>query len=59
LADEGFIRGYSETQIDGFRAFEVELKYFEGEAAFTRLLKHSRKSAMAWVLLSSQRQKAL
>jgi len=37
LADEGFIRGYSETQIDGFRAFEVELKYFEGEAVIREI----------------------
>jgi len=31
LADEGFIRGYEETKdTEGFRAFNIELKYFEG-----------------------------
>ena len=42
LADEGFIRGYSETQIDGFRAFEVELKYFEGEAVIREIKRVSK-----------------
>lgn len=42
LADEGFIRGYSETQIDGFRAFEVELKYFEGEAVIRDIKRVSK-----------------
>ena len=42
LADEGFIRGYSETQVDGFRAFEVELKYFEGEAVIREIKRVSK-----------------
>ena len=31
LVDEGYIRGYGETEIDGFRAFEIQLKYHEGQ----------------------------
>ena len=42
LADEGFIRGYSETQIDGFRAFDIELKYFEGEAVIREIKRVSK-----------------
>ncbi len=46
LVDEGFIRGYTETEKDGFKAFEIELKYFEGEAVIreiTRISKPGRR----------------
>ena len=43
LADEGFIRGYSETTDDaGFRAFSIELKYFEGEAVIREIKRVSK-----------------
>ncbi|MEP1229064.1 MAG: 30S ribosomal protein S8 [Litorimonas sp.] len=43
LADEGFIRGYSETQDDaGFRAFNIELKYFEGQAVIREIKRVSK-----------------
>ncbi len=43
LADEGFIRGYSESKDDkGFRIFEVELKYFEGEAVIREIKRISK-----------------
>jgi len=43
LADEGFIRGYSETTDEaGFRAFEIELKYFEGEAVIREIKRVSK-----------------
>ncbi len=43
LADEGFIRGYSETTDDkGFRIFEIELKYFEGEAVIREIKRVSK-----------------
>jgi len=42
LADEGFIRGYNETQIDGFRAFDIEIKYFEGEAVIRDIKRVSK-----------------
>ena len=28
LVDEGFIRGYTEVEKDGFKEFEIELKYW-------------------------------
>ena len=37
LSDEGYIRGYSETEIDGFRAFEIQLKYYEGQPVIRRI----------------------
>ncbi|MDG1142569.1 MAG: 30S ribosomal protein S8 [Hellea sp.] len=42
LADEGFIRGYSEAQVDGFRIFNIELKYFEGEAVIRDIKRVSK-----------------
>ena len=42
LADEGFIRGYSEGQVDGFRIFNIELKYFEGEAVIRDIKRVSK-----------------
>ena len=43
LADEGFIRGYSETTDEaGFRAFNIELKYFEGEAVIREIKRVSK-----------------
>ncbi|WP_409432343.1 30S ribosomal protein S8 [Litorimonas sp. RW-G-Af-16] len=42
LAEEGFIRGYSETEIDGFKGFNVELKYFEGEAVIRDIKRVSK-----------------
>ena len=42
LADEGFIRGYSEAQVDGFRVFNIELKYFEGEAVIRDIKRVSK-----------------
>ena len=35
LADEGYIRGYAEVEKDGFKEFEIELKYFEGEPGYS------------------------
>jgi len=37
LAEEGFIRGYSESEQGGFKAFEIELKYYEGEAVIREI----------------------
>ena len=42
LADAGFIRGYSEAQVDGFRIFNIELKYFEGEAVIRDIKRVSK-----------------
>jgi len=42
LAEEGFIRGYSEVEQEGFKAFEIELKYFEGEAVIREIKRVSK-----------------
>ena len=42
LVDEGFIRGYSEIEQDGFKAFDIELKYFEGEAVIREISRVSK-----------------
>lgn len=42
LVDEGFIRGYSEVEQDGFKAFNIELKYFEGEAVIREISRVSK-----------------
>lgn len=43
LADEGFIRGYSEDKdAKGFRIFNIELKYFEGEAVIRDIKRISK-----------------
>lgn len=42
LADEGYIRGYSETEIDGFKAFDIELKYFEGAPVIREIRRVSK-----------------
>jgi small subunit ribosomal protein S8 len=42
LADEGFIRGYEEIDLDGFKGFNVELKYFEGEAVIREIKRISK-----------------
>ena len=42
LAEEGFIRGYSEVEADGFKVFEIELKYYEGEAVIRDIKRVSK-----------------
>ncbi len=42
LADEGYIRGYSEVEKDGFKVFEVELKYFEGAPVIRHIQRVSK-----------------
>lgn len=42
LADEGFIKGYNETEVDGFRAFEIQLKYFEGQGVIRNIKRVSK-----------------
>ncbi len=42
LTDEGFIRGYTEIEHGGFKAFEVELKYFEGAAVIREIKRVSK-----------------
>lgn len=42
LTDEGYIRGYAEVERDGFRHFEIELKYFEGESVIREISRVSK-----------------
>ena len=42
LAEEGFIRGYSEVESDGFKVFDIELKYYEGEAVIREIQRVSK-----------------
>lgn len=43
LADEGFIRGFSEAKDDkGFRVFNIELKYYEGDAVIREIKRISK-----------------
>lgn len=42
LIDEGFIRGYTEVEENGFKAFEIELKYYEGEAVIREISRVSK-----------------
>ena len=37
LAEEGYIRGYAEVEMDGKAEFEIELKYNNGEPAIKQL----------------------
>lgn len=42
LVDEGYIRGYSEAEQDGFKVFEIELKYFEGDPVIRHIQRVSK-----------------
>lgn len=37
LQTEGYIRGYTEIEKDGFREVEVELKYYEGQPVISQI----------------------
>lgn len=42
LVEEGFIRGFTEVEVGGFKEFEIELKYFEGEAVIREISRVSK-----------------
>jgi small subunit ribosomal protein S8 len=43
LLQEGFIRGYSEsTDADGFKQFDIELKYYEGAPVISEIKRVSK-----------------
>lgn len=42
LKDEGYIRDYAEIEKDGFKAFEIDLKYFEGQSVIRELNRISK-----------------
>ncbi|MBL4595773.1 MAG: 30S ribosomal protein S8 [Robiginitomaculum sp.] len=42
LQDEGYIRGYSEVEKDGFASFDIELKYYEGDPVISEIKRISK-----------------
>ncbi|MCC5981853.1 MAG: 30S ribosomal protein S8 [Oceanicaulis sp.] len=43
LLEEGYIRGYTETEdSDGFKQFEIELKYYEGAPVISEIKRVSK-----------------
>ena len=43
LLEEGYIRGYTETlDADGFKQFEIELKYYEGAPVISEIKRVSK-----------------
>ena len=42
LVSEGYIRGYSEGEVDGFKTFDIELKYFEGQPVIQEIQRVSK-----------------
>ncbi|PHR62916.1 MAG: 30S ribosomal protein S8 [Robiginitomaculum sp.] len=42
LQDEGYIRGYSEVEKDGFASFDIELKYYEGAPVISEIKRISK-----------------
>ena len=42
LADEGYIRGYEATEENGHPAFEISLKYYEGQPVIRELKRVSK-----------------
>lgn len=42
LQSEGYIRGYSETELNGKAEFQIELKYFDGEPVIREIQRVSK-----------------
>ena len=42
LAEEGYIRGYSEIEFNGKAEFEIELKYFDGQPVIREIERVSK-----------------
>ena len=42
LADEGYIRGYESTEVNGHPGFEISLKYYEGTPVIRELKRVSK-----------------
>ena len=42
LESEGYIRGYAAIEVDGFKSFEIELKYFEGAPVIQEIQRVSK-----------------
>ncbi len=42
LQSEGYIRGYSETELNGKTEFQIELKYFDGQPVIREIQRVSK-----------------
>jgi small subunit ribosomal protein S8 len=42
LASEGYIRGYSEVELNGKAEFQIELKYFDGQPVIREIQRVSK-----------------
>ncbi len=42
LQREGYIRGWSETEKDGFKELDIELKYYDGEPVISEIRRVSK-----------------
>ena len=42
LMEEGYIRGYTEVEKDGFKELEIELKYYEGSPVIQEVARVSK-----------------
>jgi len=42
LQSEGYIRGYSETELNGKAEFQIELKYFDGQPVIRQIQRISK-----------------
>ena len=42
LTSEGYIRGYASVEKDGFKHFEIDLKYFEGQPVIREIARVSK-----------------
>lgn len=42
LLEEGYIRAFAETEVDGFKAIEIELKYFDGAPVISKIERVSK-----------------
>lgn len=50
LKDEGYIRGYTQTEFEnGKSEFEIELKYYEGEAVIREIARVSKPGRRVYV----------
>ncbi|WP_368186360.1 30S ribosomal protein S8 [Aestuariibius sp. HNIBRBA575] len=49
LADEGYIRGYEKTEVEGHPAFDISLKYYEGTPVIREVKRVSKPGRRVYV----------
>ena len=53
LESEGYIRGYASIEKDGFRHFEIELKYYEGSPVIQKIERVSKPGRRVYASVRS------